>query len=185
MSVKRIVLISLMAVLISICSWITIPSTVPFTMQTFAVFCSLVLLGGRDGLVAILLYVVLGAIGVPVFSNFQGGIGHLLGPTGGYIIGFIATGIIYFLFELIFKKYEGRKRIAFEIFALTLGLIACYLIGTIWFYVITKGESYSFFKILLICVIPYIIPDLIKLGLAFVIFIKLKKIIFKEENDYE
>lgn len=185
MSAKRIVLISLMAVLMCVCSWITIPSVVPFTMQTFAIFCALILLGGRDGLIAILLYVVLGLIGVPVFSGFRGGVGHVLGPTGGYIIGFIATGLIYILFELFTKKLNGKKKIVFILLSLGIGLISCYLIGTIWFYVVTKGERYSFFQILLLCVIPYIIPDLIKLALALIICIKLKKIIFKEENDYE
>ena len=185
MSVKRIVLISLMAVLMCVCSWITIPAIVPFTMQTFAIFCALILLGGFDGLIAILLYVVLGLIGVPVFSGFQGGVGHLLGPTGGYILGFIVTGIIYIIFELFTKNLNGKKKFVFVLISLGIGLVACYLMGTIWFYVVTKGEGYSFFKILLLCVIPYIIPDLIKLVLAVIICTKIKKIIFKEESDYE
>ena len=186
MSVKRIVLISLMAVLICVCSFITIPYTVPFTMQTFAVFCSLILLGGVDGTIAILLYVVLGMIGLPVFSGFRGGVGHLLGPTGGYIIGFIGTGLIYTLFEFLFKKQDEKKKRIIEVISLVCGLFICYIIGTIWFYVVMKSAEYTFFKVLLICVIPYIVPDLIKLGLAVFLSIRLKKVIFKkEENDYE
>ena len=174
-----------MAVLITICSYITIPSAVPFTMQTFGVFLCVALIGGNDGLMAIIIYIILGAIGVPVFSNFQGGIGHLLGPTGGYIVGFIAIGIIYLVTELLFKNVEGKKKIIIEIISLVIGLFVCYILGTLWFYISTKGEGYSFWKIMMLCVIPYIIPDLIKLALAIIISTKLKKIIFKEEIDYE
>ena len=113
MEVKRIVLISLMACLICVCSWLTIPMAVPFTMQTFAIFCALILLGGIDGTIAIMLYVVIGMIGVPVFSGFRGGVGHILGPTGGYIIGFVATGLIYLLFELFMKRQEPKKKLIF------------------------------------------------------------------------
>lgn len=186
MSVKRIVLISLMTVLLCVCSWITIPYTVPFTMQTFGVFCILLLIGGIDGTISILLYIVLGMIGVPVFSGFQGGIGHLFGPTGGYILGFIITGIIYIIFELLTRKMpDNKKKTTLALITLVIGLFCCYSIGTIWFYVVTKSTSYSIWGILMLCVIPYIIPDLIKLGLAIFISLKLKKIINKDENDYE
>ena len=124
-------------------------------------------------------------IGLPVFSGFQGGVGHLLGPTGGYIIGFIAMGAIYTLVELFTKKLEGKKKLIIEITSLVSGLLICYLIGTIWFYVLMKGD-YTFFKVLLICVIPYLGPDLLKLVLAIIISRRLKKVIYhKEENDYE
>ena len=79
--------IALGAVLIAVCSWISIPTTVPFTMQTFGVFFVLSILGGRRGTAAIVVYVLLGAVGVPVFSQFTSGIGVLLGNTGGYLIG--------------------------------------------------------------------------------------------------
>ena len=92
----RVVDLTYMAVcaaLIAVCSWISIPAAVPFTLQTFAVFCVLGLLGGKRGTVSILVYILLGAIGLPVFSGFNGGIGALLGTTGGYIIGFIFVGL--------------------------------------------------------------------------------------------
>lgn len=183
MKVKRIVLISLMACLICVCSWLTIPMAVPFTMQTFAIFCALILLGGIDGTIAIMLYVVIGMIGVPVFSGFRGGVGHILGPTGGYIIGFVATGLIYLLFELCMKRQEPKKKLIFEIIALVIGLFACYLIGSLWFYFVSDSSDYNFFRILMICVVPYIIPDILKLVLALVISKRLKKVIFKEENE--
>lgn len=74
--------IAMMTVVIAVCSWIYVPSAVPFTMQTFGVFCALGLLGGRRGFLAVLLYVLMGAAGLPVFSGFTGGLGQLLGPTG-------------------------------------------------------------------------------------------------------
>ena len=88
-----LVYMALGAVLIAISSWISIPTTVPFTMQTFAVFFVLSALGGRRGTITILVYVLLGAVGIPVFSQFTSGIGILLGNTGGYIIGFLFTGL--------------------------------------------------------------------------------------------
>lgn len=72
------------AVLIAICSWISIPMTVPFTLQTFAVFLAVGVLGGKRGSLAVLIYILLGAVGIPVFAGFSGGIGVLLGNTGGY-----------------------------------------------------------------------------------------------------
>ena len=86
--------IAIFAVLIAICSWISIPATVPFTLQTFAVFMAVGLLGGKRGTIAVLTYVLLGAIGVPVFAGFSGGVGALLGNSGGYIVGFIFSALV-------------------------------------------------------------------------------------------
>ena len=83
------------AVFIAICSWISIPAAVPFTMQTFAAFFVLSALGGKRGTITILTYIFLGAVGVPVFAQFTSGIGILLGNTGGYIVGFIFIGLNY------------------------------------------------------------------------------------------
>ena len=81
--------IAIFAVLIAICSWISIPAAVPFTLQTFGVFIAVGVLGGKRGSLSVLVFILLGAIGIPVFANFSGGIGVLAGPTGGYIIGFL------------------------------------------------------------------------------------------------
>lgn len=173
---KKMTYIAIMAVLIVICSWITVPFTVPFTMQTFAVFCAVLILGGKEGTASVGLYLILGLVGLPVFSGFQGGITHLLGPTGGYIIGFVFSGIIYMLFEPLINK--NKK---FKWPALTLGLAACYLIGTLWFVVVcsAKGNAYSFTSALMLCVLPYIIPDAVKMILAVFISDKVKKAVFK------
>jgi len=164
--VLDLVYISIGAALIAICSWISIPTAVPFTLQTFAVFFVLLSLGGERGTLATLVYVLLGAVGVPVFAGFSGGIGVLLGSTGGYIIGFLFTGIIY----IIFTKFVSKK-IVVKIIALVLGLAVCYAFGTAWFmnvYTKTSGEV-GLLTVLGWCVFPFIIPDLLKLALAVVI----------------
>ncbi|MBR4724335.1 MAG: biotin transporter BioY, partial [Lachnospiraceae bacterium] len=159
LSITSMIYIALMAVIITICSWISIPGPVPFTLQTFAVFTALLLLGTRDGLISIVVYLLLGAVGVPVFSGFSGGIGHLLGPTGGYLIGFIVMG---FVFGIV--RHFIKHPLASAITASILGLAACYAFGTVWFVIVytqTK-TAITFGAALSLCVIPFIIPDAIK-----------------------
>ena len=86
---------ALFTVLLAVCAWITVPLTVPFTLQTFGVFAALGVLGGRRGTYAVAAYLLLGLAGLPVFSGFRGGPGVLLGPTGGYILGFLASALLY------------------------------------------------------------------------------------------
>ena len=119
---------ALFAVLIAICSWIAIPTVVPFTLQTFAVYLTVTLLGWKRGLAAICVYILLGLVGVPVFSGFRAGLGVLAGPTGGYIIGFIFLSLIMGAF---IHRFGNGKMILF--IAMLLGTIACYAFGTIWY----------------------------------------------------
>lgn len=163
MSIKRMSRIAIMVGIITVCSWLNIPFVVPFTMQTFAVFCSLQLLGGRDSLIALLVYLLLGAAGLPVFSGFRGGLSHLLGPTGGYVFGFLFTAFCYLLLEPVIR----RKR-SMELMALGSGLLFCYAVGTLWFCVVSglQGKSYSFSAVLGICVLPYVVPDVLKMLLS-------------------
>ena len=151
------------AVFIAICSWISIPAAVPFTMQTFAAFFVLSALGGKRGTITILTYIFLGAVGVPVFAQFTSGIGILLGNTGGYIVGFIFMGLNYWLIAGLFGK-----KLWVEILAMVIGLTLLYAFGTIWFmFVYAKtNEAAGLAMVLGWCVIPFIIPDLIKLALA-------------------
>lgn len=151
------------AVIIAVCSWISIPTTVPFTMQTFAVFCVLGLLGGKRGTISILVYILLGAVGVPVFSGFSGGFGIIIGPTGGYIIAFILMGLLYWLIEVLF----GTK-LYIRIIAMVAGLLVCYAFGTAWFMVVYARQTgpMGLGAALASCVVPFIIPDLIKMALA-------------------
>lgn len=171
---------ALFAVIIAVCSWICIypPTGVPFTLQTFGVFCAVGLLGGKLGSISVLIFIALGAVGVPVFSGFQGGLGTLLGMTGGYILGFLASALIYWLITSVF----GKKLYVMAI-AMVIGLIACYAFGTVWFMYVygqTKASAISLYSALAMCVFPYIIPDLLKIALAVFIskavgkFVKIK-----------
>lgn len=169
---KAIVYIALFSVLIAVCSWISVPTTVPFTLQTFAVFCALLLLGGKRGTLSIIIYILLGIVGIPVFAGFKGGIGVLLGTSGGYIIGFVFAGLIFWLITSVFKKNKITDSCA-----MILGLIITYAIGTAWFLMVyTKniGEI-GILTALSMCVFPFILPDLIKIALALIVSNKLKK----------
>ena len=153
--------------LITVCSWISIPTTIPFTLQTFAVMLTVLLLGGMRGTIAITVYILLGAVGAPVFSGFSGGIGKLMGPTGGYIIGFLGTALVMWGFE----KILGKKLWVY-IAAIVLGLIVCYTFGTMWFiklYTTDDGSKATLAMALSWCVIPYLIPEVIKIVLALTI----------------
>lgn len=151
------------AVLIAVCSWISVPAAVPFTMQTFAVCFVLSALGGKRGTMAILVYLLLGAAGIPVFAQFKSGLANLLGSTGGYLVGFVFMGLLYWLVTGLLGK-----KLWVEILALVLGLAALYAFGTAWFllvYTRTNGAM-GLMSVLGLCVLPFILPDLVKLGLA-------------------
>ena len=168
-SIKRLTTVAIMAALICVCSWLTVPSVVPFTMQTFAVFCALLLLGGRGGLYAVILYLAMGAVGLPVFSGFAGGVGYMLGPTGGYMVGFVIICLLYWLCEPIWKRHPEKKALRWLRFpVLIIGLLLCYLAGTVWFVTVmgARGTDYDFVAALGVCVIPYLLPDAAKLALA-------------------
>lgn len=155
--------IALFAVGMAVCAWISIPTVVPFTLQTFAVFLALGALGGRRGTWAVVVYLLLGAVGLPVFTGFRGGLGVLLGVTGGYILGFLAAGLVY---RLVTSRL-GASRLA-EAAAMALGLLVCYAFGTAWFlavYARTTGPI-GLTAALGWCVFPFLIPDLVKLALA-------------------
>lgn len=157
------VYIAIFAVLMAICSWISIPATVPFTLQTFAVFLAVCVLGGRRGTLAVVVYILMGMIGIPVFSGFTGGIGVLIGNTGGYIIGFVFSALIMWAAEAMFGKKTWILAIS-----MVIGIIVCYAFGTVWFMAVyTKNAgTIGLATVLGWCVIPFIIPDCVKIGLA-------------------
>lgn len=151
--IKNMTLAALFAALTAVCAWISIPvGDVTLTMQTFAIFLTLGLLGGKWGAVSILTYLLLGAAGMPVFSAFRGGIGALAGVTGGYLWGFLAAALVYWALER-FGKLP----------AMIAGQVVCYLCGSLWFALYADG---GMGLILLRCVVPYLIPDGVKIILA-------------------
>lgn len=169
---RDIVYMSVFTAMISICSWISIPASIPFTLQTMGVFTTVGLLGGKRGTLTVLTYILLGAIGVPVFAGLTGGISVLLGTTGGYIMGFLLSALLMWGIETIM----GRNQIVLA-FSMIAGLIVCYVFGTAWFMLIYTQHSgvIGLSTVLGLCVIPFIIPDLIKIGVALFLTNRLKK----------
>lgn len=145
---------------IAIASWITIPMSVPFTMQTFAIFLLCAWLDGRLACSSILLYLLLGAIGLPVFSGFRGGLSILFSTSGGYLFGFLFSGLFLWLFQRWWQPSAARY-----FCACLAALCLCYLCGTLWFWLLT-GRTLSFDQVLAICVVPFLLPDLFKILLA-------------------
>ena len=173
-SVRDMALSALFAALIAVCSWISVPSAVPFTLQTFGVFMAAGLLGGKRGTVSVLIYILLGAAGIPVFSGFKGGAGVLAGSTGGYIVGFLFTAIIMWLFEA-----KARNRKYTLPISMAVGLLACYAFGTAWFmlvYARTSG-SVGLVTALTWCVFPFILPDAAKITLACFLIRRIKNVV--------
>ena len=172
--------IGLSAAIIAICSWVTIPvGTIPVTLQTMAVCLVSGIFGLKRGLFATLVYIVLGAAGVPVFSGFKGGAGVLLGATGGYIIGFIFTAIITGIAS------DKTDKLPILAASMLLGIAVCYAFGTVWFmFVYSKETSIGLSKTLTLCVTPFIIPDIIKITVASLLTARLKKHI-KGRKSYE
>ena len=167
--IRPMVYAAICAALMAVCAWIAVPGPVPFTLQTFAVFLALGLLGGRWGTVSVLVYILLGAVGAPVFAGFKGGIGALFGPTGGYILGFLLSALLVWAME----RYLGRGR-GVLVSSMVLGLLLCYLFGTLWFMRLYTGGPMTFWGALMACVIPYVPMDGLKLALAFLLTVRLR-----------
>ena len=170
----NMVYIAFFAVLMAVCSWISIPLAVPFTLQTFGVFVAVGILGGKRGTLAVLVYILMGLVGLPVFAGFKGGIGVLANTTGGYIVGFLFSALVMWGMEKAF----GKKPVV-QLCSMLLGLLVCYVFGTAWFmYVYGKTTgSVGLAAVLGWCVIPFILPDLVKIGLAMVLSRKLRKFV--------
>ena len=163
MRVVDMVYIAMFAVVMAVCAWISIPGAVPFTLQTMGVFLAVALLGGKRGTLAVLVYLLLGAVGMPVFAGFHGGLGYMLGATGGYIVGFLLSALVMWGIEALLGKNIWVLAIS-----MVLGLGVCYAFGTAWFMVVyaQKTGPIGLGAALGLCVIPYIVPDLVKLALA-------------------
>lgn len=168
---RDLVYVAVFAALMAICSWISIPTDPPFTLQTMGVFLSVGLLGGKRGSMAVGLHMLLGAIGLPVFAHFTGGLGTLLGTTGGYILGFLLSAMTMWAMERLF----GTKPLVLFI-SMVLGLFVCYAFGTAWYMVVyaqAKGPI-SLAVALGWCVIPFLIPDFCKIAVAMALTARLR-----------
>jgi biotin transport system substrate-specific component len=160
----KMVMCALFAALTAILSQIVIPiGPIPINLATFAVFISGALLGSKLGALSLLIFALLGAFGVPVFAMFRSGLDALLGPTGGYIIGYIPAAFITgFIIE---KRNKNNKTFIFPI-AMLGGMITYLTLGTAWFMFLMNMDLYSS---LMICVIPFLPGEFIKIAVATII----------------
>lgn len=176
MKTREAALTGVMAAGMAVCAWISVPGPVPFTLQTMGVFLAVGLLGGRLGSLAVGAYLLLGAVGLPVFSGFSGGIGRFAGVTGGYLIGFLLIPLVMWGAQTLF----GKGPVVFVLSAVV-GLAVCYAFGTAWFvlmYAATSGPI-GVVSALWSCVIPFLIPDALKLALALVLSRRLAPVMAK------
>lgn len=169
MTTKKMILYALFAALTAICSMILIPlpfTPVPINLATLSVFLAGGLLGSKGGAISQIVYVILGAIGLPVFAGFNGGFGVITGPTGGYIIGYVAAAwLTGFMIEKLGQGYYK------SIISMIIGLAACYTLGTLWFMYIT---STGLAAALMMCVVPFLIGDGIKIAAGSILVKKLR-----------
>ncbi len=172
LGIRDMTYIALFAAVTAVCSWIAIPLTIPITLQTFAVFVTAGFLGLKRGMLSVALYILLGAVGLPVFSGFNSGTGALLGATGGYIAGFFLIAAV-----VGFSSDRWGTRPLPLIISMVLGMALCYAFGTAWFmYVYARNTGpVGLSAALSWCVIPYIIPDAVKIAAAVMAVIRLKK----------
>ena len=174
----RMAEIALMSAVLCVISPFTIPvpaSPVPLSLALFAVYLAAVLLGAKRGALSVLIYLILGAVGLPVFSGFSGGIGVLAGPTGGYLVGYLLCAVIVGV--VAYVEPNGKKRnFARYVLAMLLGTLACYSFGTVCFLLIMKG-TYTVAHELLVCVVPYLLFDMIKIIVATAVVMPIKKIL--------
>ena len=170
-NVKTAVLCALGCAFLCICAMISVPFAVPFTMQTFALALLLLLLGGKRTLLCVLLYLAIGAIGVPVFAGFMGGIGVFTSFSGGFLAGFVVMAGI---FACVSQKGRRRK------LALGLSFLGLYLFACLWCALLCAiwGTPMKATAVFSLCVLPYLLPDLLKVCLAFVLAKQLKKSAF-------
>ncbi|MCH5206845.1 MAG: biotin transporter BioY [Oscillospiraceae bacterium] len=163
-SLRSMVFTAVFAALICVAAPFSVPvGAVPITLATFAIYLTGALLGGKRGVLAVLVYIMIGAVGLPVFSNFQAGFAVLFGPTGGYIIGYIPLVLLSGLFS-------DKRRWLIPV-GMVLGTVALYTFGTAWFMVFTKANLIT---ALAKCVLPFLIGDSIKIALTTLISVPLK-----------
>lgn len=170
-----LVYIALFTALIAVCSQIPIQlGPVPFTLQTLAVFVSAGMLGWKRGTVSVLVYIMTGLLGLPVFAGFSGGVGSVVTPTFGYILGFILTAIVVGLG----RKFFGTRLVPLFV-SMVIGLILCYAVGTAWFMVVYNltGQYIDIALALGWCVLPFIIPDICKIIASAILVNRLDKIV--------
>ena len=158
--------------LLAVCAWLSVPFTIPFTLQSFGVCLLAALLGLRRGTLAVLIYLLLGAAGLPVFSGFSGGFQKLAGVTGGYLLGYLPCA---FLTGLGAEKAAGRKWFLPALMAA--GTLVLYMLGTAWFMAQT---GHALGGALSMCVLPFLPGDAAKIAAASLLAAPVRKAVARQ-----
>ena len=176
-TVYNLTMTALCAALISVSAVISIPTPIiPVTLGLFGIYFSLYFLGGKYGTIAVTLYVAIGALGLPVFSGFSGGVGKLFDTTGGYIWGYIIISLVYWLLDTVLPK-----RRVFKIINTGITLLILYLSETFWYSFLFLDGAKSIITAFSATALPFIPFDIMKAALSYILAERLKKIIRRHE----
>ncbi len=168
MNIKKIVLIAILAAIICVFAPFSVPAgPIPISLSTFAIYIVSCSVSPKYSVPAVAVYILIGAVGLPVFSSFTGGLQCIAGYTGGYIIGYIPCA---FFIGFMTEKLRGKK-IIFPI-SMLIGTAVCYLFGTMWY--MYRAET-GFAEAAAVCVLPFFIGDIIKITAASLIGITLNQ----------
>ena len=164
LTVRNMVRCALFAALLTVCAWLSVNTGgMVFSLQSFAVFLALGTLGGKRGTVCVAVYLLLGAVGLPVFTGFQGGIATFFDLFAGYRWGFLMAALTYWGLE---------KRLP-DFLNMAISMLACYLCGVLWMAAVWQTEPWA---AIAVGMLPYLLPDAVKISLALLIRRRLKKI---------
>lgn len=166
-STVKYTMCALFVAFISICSQIAIHiGMVPISMSLLAVFLAGLFLGTKYGTLSVIVYILLGITGIPVFAGAKGGLAIILGPTGGFLVGYILCVVIV---GFVADRFNKQK--IFIVLGMVVAVITCYIAGVLWFSIITEN---GFYRSLKLCVIPFIPGDIIKIFISIIIYYKIK-----------
>ena len=178
MNARDLGYIAVSTAFLSVSAWVAVPvGGIPITLQTLVLCLSASLLGAKRGMLATLAYLLLGLVGVPVFAGFTGGVGVLLSPTGGYLVGFLPLSLwVGLAGEKLLERENGKLLLGL---CMGGGVLLCYATGTVWFVVLMAQNSarVGLWSALLTCVLPYLPFDIVKIFIAVLSTQKLRKII--------
>jgi len=172
-ALRRSVLASLMAALTAVGAYIYIPvGPVPIVLSSFFVLLSGLLIGGRWGLITMGLYLLVGAMGIPVFAGGKGGLAHFIGPTGGYLFGYVLSACV-----AGYISERGRGSAVLDIMGIVIGSLSIYLIGIPWLKVVI---NLSWSKSFMVGMAPFLIGDVVKGAAAFIVARSVRPILSRQ-----
>jgi biotin transport system substrate-specific component len=165
-SARAIAEVALFTALICVCACIALPTAVPATLQTLAIYLAVCVLGGKKAVICIICYLAIGSIGLPVFGAMAGGVGVIAGPSGGFLISFILLPVC----AAVAGKFVRGERLALFL-GLGVGTVLCYLAGAVQYSAVT-GVSYA--SALAVCALPFLLVDAVKLTVGVLVGCRVK-----------